>query len=268
MSLRVVLLVLVLLPAFASGEQIVVDLKGGLSDPLIDFVPPPVGSPDRVAFTARGMHIQQTSDKPGRSTGVTGFKSMLAASGDFSVTLDAKVNKLSGPKEGWGHGLIFVVYLDDPAQTALKLNQVAFPGSGQQTLVEISGRHVEQPVYLYGDSPLVDGKLIIERRGGEAIFSIEPKPDGQRSEVARQPCPNSDVRSVEVWSTRVDTGNAPTDILIKRLTLDAGAFYSFKRPLAGRLTWWQGLILGHVVVILGAVGVMVWQRRRVMGRRE
>lgn len=265
MSARIAVIIVLLMHGLAYGEQIVIELKNGLSDPLIDFVPPPLGSPDRVSITERGMHIQQTGDKPGRITGVTGFKSMLPASGDFTITLEAKVNKLTGPSEGWGHGLIFVVFLDDPAHTALKLNQVAMPGSNYQTLVEISGRHVEQPIYLSGDTPLLDGKLIIERRGAEAIFSIEPKSDGQRSEVARVPCPTNDVRSVEVWSTRVDKGNAPSNLLIKRLTLDADAFYSFKRPVAGRFTWWQALIAAHVVVIGGAVSYMIWQRRKVKG---
>ena len=243
------------------GEEIVIDLKKGLTDPLIDYVPPPPGSPDRVQFTSEGMRILQFGDVAGRPTGLTGFKSTVAASGDFTVTLEAKIRKLTGPSQGWGHGLIFAVFLDDEAQTTLKLNQIAYPGSSHHTTVEISGRNVSQPFYARGDQPLTDGKLIISRRSREVVFSIEPTPGAKRIEVARHECPTNDVRNVEVWSTRVEKGNAPSDIIIKKLTLESDAFYSFKRPVLGWITWWQGLIAAHFVVIAMALAFRAWQSR-------
>ena len=245
----------------AISEEIVVDLKKGQSDPLIDFVPPPVGSPDRVQFTSEGMRILQSGDVAGRPTGITGFKSTVAASGDFTATLEAKIRKLSGPSQGWGHGLIFSVFLDDDVQTTLKLNQIAYQGSSHQTMVEISGRSVPTPFYARGDQPLRDGKLIISRQGGEVVFSIEPTMGAKRIEIVRKPCPTNDVRSVEVWSTRVDKGNAPSDILLKKLTLECGEFYSFKRPVLGWFTWWQGLIAANVLVIFMALAYRAWQSR-------
>ena len=245
----------------ALSEEIIIDLSRGSTDALIDFVPPPAGSPDRVSFGKEGMRIRQTADQPGRATGITGFKSTLAASGDFTVSLEAKIRKLQAPSEGWGHGLIFCVYLDDDAQTVLKLNQVVYSGTQHQTMVEISGREVQQPFFARGEVPLTDGKLVIQRQGSEAVFLIQPDLKSDLVEVARQACPSSDIRTIEVWSTRVDKGNAPSDMTFKRLTIAADGFYTFKRPVMGWLTWWQTLILAHLVVISFAVGILIWQRR-------
>jgi hypothetical protein len=232
------------------AEEITIDLSRGARDPLVDFVPPPSGSPDRVQFTGKGLHIQQTGDAPGRPTGVSGFKSTLAASGNFTMSLDVHVRKLAGSTDGWGHGLIFAVMLDDPAQTALKLNQLVYNGSkSQQSMVEVSSRSGMRPFYKSGPE-LREGKLIIQRIGSEAIFSIVPK-GGSPTEIARRPCPTEDIRTVEVWSTRVDKGNSPSDILISKLTLESDGFYSFKKPVLGWFTWWQAIVGGHVIAILG-----------------
>ncbi len=246
-----------------SGEEIMIDLRNASRDPLIDLVPPPAGSPDRIQANKDGLRILQFTDVPGRLTGVTGFKSTLAASGDFSITLDLKINKLTGPSAGWGHGLIFAVFLDDESQTTLKLNQIAYRGQdSSQSMVEMSGRGVQTPTYQLGPRNFRDGKLIIERRGSVAIFSLDVAKEKERKEIGRIPCPTNDVRTVEVWSTRVDKGNAPADILLRSLQIDADAFYSYKRPVLGWITWWQLLIVGNVVVIGGLLGYRAWSNRR------
>ena len=245
-----------------SAEEIVIDLRKANNDPLIDLVPPPTGSPDRVQTTKDGLRILQAADVPGRPTGITGFKSTIAASGDFSITLDLKITKLAGPSAGWGHGLIFAVFLDDESQTTLKLNQIAYRGQdSSQSMVEISGPGVQAPTYQPGPANFRDGKLIIERRGSVAIFSIELAKEKVRNEIARIPCPTNDVRTVEVWSTRVETGNAPADILLRSLRIDADSFYSYKRPVLGWITWWQLLIIGNVVVIGGLLAYRAWLGR-------
>jgi hypothetical protein len=232
------------------AEEIIIDLSRGARDPLVDFVPPPSGSPDRVQFTSKGLLIQQSSDVPGRPTGVTGFKCTLAASGNFKIGLDVNIKKLIGPTDGWGHGLIFTVALDDPTTTTLKLNQIAYPNAKvHQSMAEISDRSQQRPFYKAGKE-VKEGTLTIERRGSEAVFSIQPK--GETAiEIARQPCPTSDIRSVEVWSTRVEKGNSPSDILVSKLTLQSDGFYSFKKPVLGWFTWWQGIVAAHVVAIFG-----------------
>ncbi len=264
---RLVLLVcffesFVLIHPPVSAEDIVIDLRKGPSDPLIDFVPPPVGSPDRASFTGDGLRIQQTKLRKGQSTGIAGFKSTLAASGDFTVTLDAKINRLDAPSAGWGHGLIFAVHLDDKAQTTLKLNQmVPANGSQYQTVVEIGGRFVEQPTFAPGSVPLEDGKLIIARVGREAVFSMQ-QGSGESMEIARLRCPTADVRSVEVWSTRVEEGNAAADILLRTLTVSAEGFYTYKQPLFGWFSWWRLVIGSQVALIIGLLGYRVWQAVR------
>ena len=242
-----------------AGEEIVIDLRKANNDPLIDLVPPPAGSPDRVQITKDGLRILQSADVPGRPTGITGFKSTLAASGDFSVTLDLKITKLTGPSAGWRHGLIFSVFLDDESQTTLKLNQITHRGQDSpQLMVEISGRGGQAPAHQSGPTNFRDGKLIIERRGSVAIFSIEAAKEKERKEIARIPCPTNDVRTVEVWSTRVDKGNAPADILLRSVRINADSFYSYKRPVLGWITWWQLLIIGNVVVIGGLLAYRAW----------
>ncbi len=245
------------------ADEIVIDLRKANNDPLVDLVPPPAGSPDRIQATHEGLRIVQSADSAGRPTGVTGFKSMIAAAGDFRITLDLKITKLAGPKEGWGHGLIFAVFLDDQSQTTLKLNQIAYPGAiAPQTMVEISGRGVQSPTYQAGPADFRDGKLIIERRGSEGIFSIEFAKGKVPKEITRLPCPNNDVRSVEVWSTRVDKGNVPADILLRTLRIESSSFYSYKRPVLGWLTWWQLLIVCNVAAIGGLLVYRAWSSRR------
>ncbi len=248
---------------YCSGEEIDIDLRKANSDPLVDLVPPPVGSPDSLQVTNEGIRIVQSADVPGRPTGVAGFKSMIAASGDFRITLDLKITKLAGPKNGWGHGLIFAVFLDDQSQTTLKLNQVAYPGQDPPlSMVEISGRGIPAPTYQPGPANFRDGKLIIERQGSVAIFSIEPTKDKVRKEIARLPCPTKDVRTIEVWSTRVDKGNVPAEILLRSLRIDADSFYSYKRPVLGWITWRQLLIIGNVAGIGGLLAYRAWSNRR------
>ncbi len=267
-SMRCILILTFSWLGWASGiischaETITVDLRQATSDPLIDLVPPPAGSPDRIQVTGQGLRITQSSDVPGRTTGVTGFKSMIAASGDFTVTLDLRINKLSGPSDGWGHGLIFAIFLDDEVQTALKLNQVAYPGqTSAQIMVEKSDRSPDQPIYQPGPESFRDGKLIVQRIGREVLFFIEPAKTKERQEVARLTCPAHDIRTVEVWSTRVDKGNAPADILLRSLEIEADTFYAFKRPVLGWLTWWQALMIGNVALIVGLLGYRVWSNR-------
>ncbi len=248
---------------YCPAEEIVIDLRKANNDPLVDLVPPPSGSPDRVQSTHDGLRIMQFADVSGRPTGIAGFKSMIAASGDFRITLDLKITKLAGPKEGWGHGLIFAVFLDDQSQTTLKLNQIAYPGQdAPQAMIEISGRGVQSPTYQPGRANFRDGKLTIERRGSVAIFSIEQTKEKVSNEIARLPCPTSDVRTVEVWSTRVDKGNVPADILLRSLRIDADSFYSYKRPVLGWFTWWQLLIVANVAVIGGLLAYRAWSNRR------
>ncbi len=242
------------------GEEIDIDLRRGGNDPLIDFVPPPVGSPDRARFTNQGLRIAQTADVAGKSTGIAGFKSMIAATGDFTATLDLRIEKLSGPSSDWGHALVFAVFLDDPKETVLKLNQVAYQNeSFHQSVAELSGRGIKNPEYFPGQA-LIDGKLIIERVGREARFFIEPAGSGERIAIASTPCPVEDVRSIEVWSTRVAKGNAPAEILVRRLVIDAGDFYAFKPSVFSYFSWWTWMVLAQVIVV-GGLG-WVWLRKR------
>lgn len=94
------------------------------------------------------------------------------------------------------------------------------------------------------------------------MFLIQPSPASQVIEVFRHKCPTEDIRTVEVWSTRVDEGNAPTDILVRQVTIEAGGFYTFKKPVLGWITRWQAIIVAHLAVIAAAISYRLWQARR------
>lgn len=242
-------------PAWAEQESISVDLRKGANDPLIDFVPPPFGSADSAQFSKDGLRIRQYADSGKKPTGVAGFKSTLAGSGDFKAVLDLKVNTLTPPSEGWGHGVILSIFLADPLQTTLKLNQVALHGSGEngvQSVMEISGRKIKEPTYISGP-PLEDGLMIIERIGKEAVFSIQPKGASTAQEIARAACPSEDIICVEVWSTRVEKGNAPADVTFRQLTLNSDGFYSYKGNESGWFNWWTGGLALQIAVVVGLV---------------
>lgn len=240
------------LQSFARADEIVLELSNGQRDPLFEFVPPPFGSPDIVQFNEKGLLIQQVEDVEGQPTGVTGFKTIVSASGDFQITIDLEINQLDPPSDGWGHGLIFTVLLNDAKQTALKLNQISVKDSKPFTLIEISKRNEYMPFLAQHMKALKKGSLRIARMGKEVTFSMD---NGKGfEEITKQQCPNADVRGVEVWSPRVAKGNAPSDILLRKLTMQADKFYPFQPTQASWFTWWRLLVVCQMVV----TSIAVW----------
>ena len=96
-------------------------------DPLVELFLPPTGSPDRIRFVREGMLIEQRADVPERPTGVSGFKTSLLASGDFTVTFDFKCLRLDETTEGWGQGLALAVFLDDEKQIEARHGPLGVP---------------------------------------------------------------------------------------------------------------------------------------------
>ena len=128
-----------------ASDRLEVDLKNAARDPLIDFTSPIAGSPDRVEVTRDGLLIRQGRDKLGVAKRDTGFKFLLSASGDFKASLDLKKVRLDEPTSGWGQGLVFSVWLDDPEQSVLQICLLALPGSGLTIRAERIGRKVTPP---------------------------------------------------------------------------------------------------------------------------
>jgi hypothetical protein len=149
------------------AEEIIINLAGGQRDPLVEFVPPTTGSPDRALFAPKGLRIQQKPETEKHRSGTTGFKTLLPARGDFRVELRAEIYRLEPTRKDWGQGLVFIVLLDDPKQTAIKLSQVALAPDGQQmTMTEF----LQNGKATYETYPIAlrHGSLIISRSGSKA----------------------------------------------------------------------------------------------------
>lgn len=218
------------------GETLVIDLRLANNDPLIDFTAPLRGSPDRVRVVDDGLLVKQGKDKKGFAKRDTGFKFLLSASGDFKATLDLKKNRLEEPKSGWGQGLIFSVWLDDPEQTVLQVSLIALPNRGESIRAEKVGRKVKSPVRESVASDFSDGMLVVSRQGKNAKFEVVA--DGTATTILEAPVPTTDVRSVSVWCTRQDSGNTPAEFLIRNLEVQTDEFYSYQKSRGLGFSWW------------------------------
>ena len=243
-----VISVLILSRSLTAAEHVVIDMQTAPTDPLVEMMWPPTGSPDRYQFTNEGMVIEQQGDSKGDPSGVIGLRTMIPARGDFEIKLDLKMTKLQAPTSGWGQGMVFAVFLDDPEETILKLNQICIPGQKPVSAIEISGRGVKEPKFSSAD-PLSEGTLSIARVDDEAVFRID---DGSGfREVYRSKCPKADMRSVEIICTRLPEGNTPVELTLKKLTITADLFYTFRTPEESWFSVWKVLIAAQVLFIIG-----------------
>lgn len=238
-----------------SAEDVVINMQTAPTDPLVEMMWPPSGSPDRYRFTNEGLVIRQNGDSKGKPSGVIGLRTMIPAQGDFEIRLDLKVMKLQPPTSGWGQGMVFAVFLDDQDETILKLNQLCIPGQTPVSAIEISGRGVKDPKYSSAD-PLKEGTLAIARVDNVAIFRIDNGSGFQ--EVYRSECPDSDMRSVEIICTRLPKGNTPVELTLKKLTITADSFYTFRKPQEPWFRLWHVLI---VVQVVSLIGLLAYRRR-------
>lgn len=235
-----------------ASDRLEVDLKNAARDPLIDFTSPIAGSPDRVDVTRDGLLIRQGRDKPGVAKRDTGFKFLLSASGDFKASLDLKKVRLDAPTSGWGQGLIFSVWLDDPEQSVLQICLLVLPGSELTIRAERIGRKVSPPVRKVANVDFDSGSFVISRVGKVASFSVIK--GTTETPIFKIDCGTGDIQSLSVWCTRQDKGNAPAEYLLKSLTVEADGFYSYKKSSHG-FTWWHGMGLTSLAAL--AVGVLL-----------
>ena len=243
----VFLLTMLLARAVSAGDVLEVDLRNASRDPLVDFTSPLVGSPDRVDVVKDGLRIRQGRDKPGFAKRDTGFKFLLSASGNFNASLDMKKVLLEEPTSGWGQGLIYSVFLDDPEQSVVQMGLLALPGSGQTIRTEKIGRLVKNPSSQNSQIEFKDGKLIIRRKGQTISFLVSM--GGKEQLLQEIPSPMGDVQSLSVWCTRQDNGNSPAEFLLRTLTVESDGFYSYKTT-SHWFTWWHGLGAASLTVLL------------------
>ncbi len=255
----VLISVIVVSRSVIAAEDVVINMQTAPTDPLIEMMWPPSGSPDRYEFTDEGLLIEQQGDSKGDPSGVIGLRTMLPAHGDFEIKLDLKVTRLQPPLSGWGQGLVFAVFLDDQQETILKLNQICVPGQKPVSAIEISGRGVKEPKFSNSD-PISEGTLSIARVDKEAIFRIDNGAGLQ--EVYRSSCPIADLRSVEVICTRLPEGNTPVELTLKKLTITADSFYTFRKPEVSWFPFWKVLIAVQVILI---VALLVYKVKRGSG---
>lgn len=244
-------------PALAA-EQLEISLGGLSNDPLVDFSPPRLGSGDSVSTTPTGLLIKQSADRPGSTEHWnTGFKVLVSGKGDFEATLGVQLIRLEEPKQGWGQGLLFAVALDDEKQSVLQLGILSAPGKGTRLRAEHIGRNVPRPTRVYKEAAFNEGTLRISRSGDEAVFTVESS--GETLELLRIGCSKADVRNISVWCTRQDKGNTRTEVLLKKLLIQADSFFAFQQP---RRSWWNlwYLFIGTNVLVI--VGLLIVNARR------
>jgi hypothetical protein len=235
-------------------ERLEVDLRNAARDPMIDFTSPIAGSPDRVEVTRDGLFIRQGRDKKGVAKRDTGFKFLLSASGDFTASLDLKKVRLEEPSSGWGQGLVFSVWLDDPEQSVLQICLLAMPGSGVSMRAEKIGRNVKMPIRKNAYIDFESGRFVISRVGTLATFSVVN--GSTETEILKAECGSKDIQSVSVWCTRQDQGNTPAEYLLRSLTVQADGFYSYQKANRS-FTWWQVTSLACLAALVVAISLKV-----------
>ncbi len=244
--------------ALLFADEIVIDLARGQRDPLVEFVPPAIGSPDVTQFTSRGLRIKQRPEISGHRSGSTGFKVLLPARGNFRAELAMKIFQLEPSRSGWGQGIVFMVLFDDSQQTALKISQVALAPDGKQmTMTEnmVNGKAVHKTY----PTALRDGRLIISRSSSRASLGLAQ--GAERQVLAELECPNADVSGVEVWCTRVNEGNRSTDILVESLKFEADEFIAFREGKPRFLSKWRVIFAVQLALLLGLL-FWAWKQKR------
>lgn len=244
----------------ALAEEIEVKLgANALKDPLIEFVMPPDGSPDQVQFVRDGILVTQSADVPGKRTGVTGFKLLTTAEGDFEFRLDVEVRKLRPPTEGWGHGVMIRVLLDDESQPIISGGCVAQKSDNLAFLHQVMRDPNDKTERARTPFQFKTGEITLSRIEGETILSVRPD-GGEEREVSRLPCSRSSVSEIQVWCTRLTEGNSEANYLLKNVKFKAGNFFVYKEPKE-RINWW--MVLRIAIISGGVVAAMVyfWKRR-------
>ncbi|WP_149496716.1 hypothetical protein [Roseiconus lacunae] len=247
---------LLLMQVSVLGESLSIDFRQAETDPLIEISPSRVPT-DRHKLTRDGMRVIQAKDPPGgpkQSPGTIGAKTMVFASGDFTATLDWKVNEINEPESGWGQGVLFAADLDDLEKTQLQMSLLGRPGKGIVVRAARRGDQVMEPLQETFPVEFSEGQFRISRRNEIAIFSIVS--EGNEKELTRFECPTADLRYVAVWCTRQERGNTSGDYLFRNLSVTADNFFTYQDSRVSRWSWWQIIVV--IQGVLFAIFLSIW----------
>ncbi|PHS15743.1 MAG: hypothetical protein COA78_04690 [Blastopirellula sp.] len=249
-----------LLASQALGEAEEFDVKLGPEaqrDPIIEYIMPPSGSPDKVRFTSAGILVTQSKDQKDKKTGVTGFKVLVNSAGDFKFDLDVECRKMVHPTSGWGHGIAIRIIVDDPEEPLLMVSCATSPQGGR--------------VYRYSPvrSPESDfdsktipcnfqkGTLTAQRTGSEFIFSVQEL-GKEPEEIGRVPCSTASISGIHVWCTRIAKGNSEAEYLLKNVKFKGEEMFTYADPPASFPWLW---VLGFIVAPLAAISAgVLWYK--------
>lgn len=241
------------------AETLEIDFRKVATDPLADYTP--ASSPgDKSVITREGLRVQQVSDRKGTTDPPReiGAKMLISASGDFRAELDWEAKKIESPTEGWGQGVIFTIELDDPEITELQMGFIASPRMKAEVRAAYKGVRVKKPIYRSFPNPFQSGVFVIERKGGEAIFSVIQ--DGVTTELTRLNCPTSDLRYASVWCTRLPKGNTASDYLFRTLRVSSDSFFAFQSSRGPRWAWWQIALLVQAACLIVLIGFKITRK--------
>jgi hypothetical protein len=248
---------LVLAPLYAWADiEIRLDNQA-LKDPLLEFVLPPKGSDDRSEFTPQGFHVVQVGDRPDVATGVSGFKFLANATGDFTFQLEVDIERLLQPSSGWGQGLMIRTLTDDPDQEVMAFGIVATPKLKQAFYSNFSRGEGKNPERKFIESNFQKGVLVVERKAREICFLVEDE-ESSRMEIFRRRCTTASIQGIHVWCTRQSKGNQAAEYLLKRVKFRSDKVFVYDEQAA--TSYFDWLLRGMAAAILVTIFLIVRQK--------
>jgi hypothetical protein len=112
--------------------------------------------------------------------------------------------------------------------------------------------HTDSRKQEYQTEPLSfsKGTWLIERKENELFVSINESGASFR-EIKRMPCTTAPLRELQVLCTRQESGNSPTEFLLKRVQFVGDQFFSQPPPKPPFWNAWKISVLGLLVVATG-----------------
>lgn len=228
--------------------------QSSLKDPLIEYVMPPNGSPDRVRFLANGILVCQVPEVKGKPTGGTGIKLHANFRDDFKFRVEFECRKLQKPSSGWGQGMMIRLLTDNPSSPVMAFGCIATKSLDRCYYIQFPHKG-GKPIRFVRSSEFRQGAWIIERQASEISLTIEDE-KGNSTEIASMPCTTASLNGIQLWCTRQVAGNSDAEFLLERIQLSGTHFFTQEEHNAGWWRWWSPLLC---VCSLNAIGFVAYR---------
>ena len=225
-------------------------------NPNLDFLLPPAGSQDKLEFGSNGILVKQFSEG-GKKASNLGFKLKATSKSNFLFSIDFEVKKIAAPTIGWGQGLLIRFLTEDTQSPTLALGYVA--NRKMNGAICFASNHTESRKQEYEFEPFsfTKGTWQFERKDNELFVSIDESGVGSYRLVKRVPCTAAPLKEVQVWCTRQESGNTPSEYLLKRVQWVGDSYFDQPPP---KPPFWTGeriLSICFWLTITGGVAYVV-----------